>query len=126
MNRSHFRQRRAIVLVALLAGITAAIPIQAQSGRAAISGYIEFDGVGRNNVKTQGVVARVEMIGVNDGTEAPPAATNTDDVAAYKLENLPAGDYVLRISSPGFRTYEIGLYLPSDFECRIATHLKKE
>ncbi len=125
MNPSHLSQRRATALVAILAIALAAIPIHAQSGRATIRGYIEFDGVGRNNVKAQGVVARVEMIRVNDGLEVPPATTETDDIGAYMIENLPAGDYVLRISSRGFRTYEIGLYLPSDFECKIATHLKK-
>jgi hypothetical protein len=110
----------------VLAIALAAIPVQAQSGRATIRGYIEFDDVGRNNVKAQGVVARVEMIRMNDGLEVSPAVTNTDDIGAYMLEQLQAGDYVLRISSPGFRTYEIALYLPSDFECKIATHLKKE
>ena len=126
MNRTHRSPRIAKALVVVLAIALAATPVPAQSGRATLRGYIEFDGVGRNNVKAQGVVARVEMIRRNDGLEVPPFVTNTDDIGAYMLEHLPAGDYVLRITCPEFRTYEIELYLPSDFECKISTHLKKE
>mgnify|MGYP000854637890 CR=1 FL=1 len=106
--------------------LIAVIPVKAQSGRGTMRGWIEFEGVGRNNVKARGVVARVELVAVDDGREAPPIVTNTDEIGGYLIENVPAGDYVLRIGSPGFRSYEIELYLPSDFECRLATHLKKQ
>lgn len=119
-------QRMRIAAILVIAALIAVIPVEAQSGRGTMRGWIEFEGVGRNNVKSRGVVARVEMVAVHDGHEAPPIVTNTDEIGGYLIENVPAGDYVLRIGSPGFQPYEIELYLPSDFECRIATHLKKE
>lgn len=109
-----------------IAFLIAVIPVEAQSGRGTMRGWIQFEGVGRNNVKSRGVVARIELVAVQDGREAPPLVTNTDEIGGYLIENVPAGDYVLRIGSPGFRPYEIELYMPSDFECRLATHLKKQ
>lgn len=112
--------------VALLAIASLSSAVHAQSGRATMHGYVEFDGVGRNNVKAREVVARIELIAVDDdGNQSPPIVSNTDDVGIYEVRDIPAGDYILRISSPGFRTYETELYLPSDIDCRIATRLKK-
>jgi hypothetical protein len=33
---------------------------------------------------------------------------------------------MLTISAPGHATYRIDVYIPSDFECRLATMLKKK
>lgn len=100
-------------------------PADAQSGRGSMAGWVSFEDVGRNQVKERGIVARVELIPVGTGREAAPIVAETDEIGAYAIHMVPAGEYEVRISSPGYRTYATTVYIPSDFECRLATLLRR-
>jgi len=107
----------AVVVVGLLAPLA-----WAQSGRATFTGWVAFDGVAYVDKQP---VATVEIFRVEDKTKAAATAT-TDEHGHYAFSgSAPLGEVVLRISAPGYVTYEITMYVPSDFNGNLATLLKK-
>ena len=50
----------------------------------------------------------------------------TNERGSYDIKSVATGQYVLRITSPGYAAYEIEVYLPSDFVCSLAVMLKRQ
>ena len=93
----------------------------AQSGRAVMKGYVAFENIAYVDKQPR---ARVELCA---GAKAKNcgAATETDEHGLYEISPAPLGEWWLRISAPGFATYEINIYLPSDFIGNLAVMLKR-
>jgi hypothetical protein len=96
----------------------------AQSGRSGMRGYVAFEDLSYNDVAERKVHARVELRRTKEDKDA--IATKTDEHGLYNFQSVSPGEYVLRISAPGYRVYETEIYLPSDFIGNLAVMLKKE
>jgi hypothetical protein len=102
-----------------------AVAARAQSGRGLMHGYIAFEGVAYNDLAKENVHATIELRSITRGDERAYTA-QTNEYGAFDLKAVPIGDYKLRISSPGFKPYEIEVYMPSDFSWNLAIKLKKQ
>lgn len=96
----------------------------AQSSRSGMRGYVAFEDLSYNDVAERKVHARVELRRTKEDKDA--ITTKTDEHGLYDFQSVSPGEYVLRISSPGYRVYETEIYLPSDFIGNLAVMLKKE
>src|SRR5262245_14533565 len=102
--------QRAGVLAGLWLGLLAAQG-SAQSGRSWMNGLVldesETHGVGG---------ALVELIGASDAPQVRGKHLQTAVGAdgKYDFPRVPYGSYRFRVSAPGFKTYEIELYVASD------------
>ncbi len=96
-----------------------------QSGRGLMHGYVEFEGVTWLDLKEKDVHATVELRGSAEGNKDVVYTARTDDHGSYDIRPVSMGEYTLRISFPGYRTYQTDIYIPSDFECRLAVLLKR-
>ena len=119
LHRFHL-SHLALVLPLVFSG-----PPAKQSGRGLMHGYVAFEGVSYNEVIEGAIHATVELRGSTEHNSAVYTAV-TNSRGAYDLPSIYAGEYTLSISAPGHATYRIGVYIPSDFECRLATMLKKK
>jgi hypothetical protein len=77
------------------------------------------------DVKAKNVHATVELRGNTEFNKAAVYTARTDDHGSYDITPVGMGEYTLRISLAGYKTYQTDLYIPSDFECRLAVILKK-
>ena|ERR1700720_3819126 len=93
----------------------------AQSGRAVMKGYVAFENIAYVDKQPR---ARVELCAGAKGKNCG-ATTETDEHGLYAISPAPLGEWWLRISAPGFATYEINIYLPSDFVGNLAVMLKR-
>jgi hypothetical protein len=96
----------------------------AQSGRSGMRGYVAFEDLSYNDVAERKVHATAELrrhAGDKDGF-----STTTNEHGSFDFQSVSPGEYVLRISSPGYRVYETEIYLPSDFIGNLGIMLKKE
>ena len=50
----------------------------------------------------------------------------TDNHGGHDLPGIAMDEYSLKITAPGHVTYQTDLYIPSDFEYRLAVMLKKK
>lgn len=112
------------ILIALLM-LSLFCVAHAQSGRASMRGYVDFEGISYNDLPASKVRARVELRGVTEYNRGVIYKTETDEHGLYNFGSLGLGEFRLSISAPGYATYETTLLIPSDFECRLATALKK-
>jgi Tfp pilus assembly protein PilX len=117
------RSLRALALLALL-GLTGARSAS-QSGRGLLHGYVAFEDVSYNEVTQGAIRAKVELRGSGEFNSKSVYSAETDRRGAFDLPAIGMGEYVLRITAPGHAPYQIPLYIPSDFECRLAVLLKK-
>jgi hypothetical protein len=108
-------------VVLLLLGYTTLL---AQSGRSGMRGYVAFEDLSYNDVAERKVHATAELRRHAGDKEA--VTTTTNEHGSYDFGSVSPGEYVLRISSPGYRVYETEIYLPSDFIGNLAVMLKKE
>jgi hypothetical protein len=83
-------------------------------------GYVAFENIAYVDKPR----ARVELCAGAKGKNCG-AATETDEHGLYAISPAPLGEWWLRISAPGFSTYEINIYLPSDFIGNLAVMLKR-
>ena len=118
--------RTSILLIAtlVLAGFSGAAEL-AQSGRGSVHGYVAFEDLSYIEVGEKKVHATIELRGNTEFNQGLYTA-KTDEHGSYDLKNIPMGQYVLKISAPGYRAYQTEIYLPSDFNCSLAVMLKKE
>lgn len=114
---------KSLFLFALL--LCAPVVATAQSGRGLMHGYVDFDGISYNDLAASKVRAQVTLRGSTEYNRAVVYQTETDEHGLYDLKSVSAGEYVLRISASGYATYETAILIPSDFECRLATALKR-
>jgi hypothetical protein len=105
----------------LLFGCAAAL---GQSGRSGMRGYIAFEDLSYNDVAERKVHATAELRRHAGDKEA--ISTTTSEHGSYDFGSVAPGEYVLRISSPGYRVYETEIYLPSDFIGNLGVMLRKE
>ena len=123
MNLARSKPTLAAMLLAL-AGLCCAAAL-AQSGRGSVHGYVAFEDLSYMEVAEKKVHATIELRGNKEFNHEVYTA-NTNEHGSYDLKTIPMGQYVLKISSPGYRVYQTEIYLPSDFTCSLAVMLKKE
>lgn len=99
--------------------------LASQSGRGLMHGYVGYDDISYNEMTHGAIHAKVELRGATPHNHEIYSAV-TDNRGSYDIPNIGAGQYTLTISAPGHVTYRIDVYIPSDFECRLATMLKKK
>ncbi len=95
-----------------------------QSGRGLMHGYVAFEDFSYNDVGEGKIKASVELRSTTAGSHGA-RKTETDRHGGYDFPGIGMGEYLLHIAAPGHKTYEIVIYIPSDFECRLAVMLKK-
>jgi hypothetical protein len=121
-ERAMVSQRGRTQLV-LAAALLFSIPSvgHAQSGRAALNGWVAFQDVAYVDHQP---TATVELRSPSDSTVA--YSTKTDEHGFYHFDHVGLGEFVLHIWAPHFRDYSAEVYLPSDFVGNWATMLKKK
>ncbi len=119
-------KKQPLSLAALLCVALCCTSARAQSGRGLMHGYVDFERVSWNDLPASKVRAKVELRGNGEFNRETVYTAETDGHGSYDIRPVVMGEYVLRISAPGYKTYETALLIPSDFECRLATALKKE
>lgn len=95
----------------------------AQSGRSWMNGFVFADS------DTRGLPdAVVELTGdqSNDRLRSVKLSTKTNQDGKYSIEDIPYGEYTLRVSAEGYDSYEIKLYIGSDMLTQIHVKLKKK
>lgn len=111
---------RLTTLFVVLSGALLSAPAQSQSGRSWLNGFVfaESDTHALQD-------ATVELRGAADYERLRDVhlTARTDENGAYSLTNVPYGMYVFRVSAPGFRDYEIPLYVASDMLTQIHVRL---
>ena len=107
----------------MLMGLSCALAL-AQSGRGSMHGYVGFEDLSYLEVAEKKVHASIELRGNTEFNHEVYTA-KTDEHGSYDIKSVPMGQYTLKISSPGYRSYRTELYIPSDFNCSLAIMLKK-
>lgn len=93
----------------------------AQSGRGWMDGFVYLER------PTQGAAgAKIELTPLPPRSGSGKLVAKANERGEYKIADIQYGDYMLRVSSPGYRTYEIELYIMPDAHTRIHVRLKKE
>jgi hypothetical protein len=106
------------LIVSILAGAVAA-----QSGRSWMKGFVFADS------DTRGLPdATVELVGdqSNARLRSVRLTTKTEQDGKYSINDIPYGDYTLRVSAEGYVPYEIKLYIGSDMLTQIHVRLRKK
>ena len=119
LQRQRFKQLA--LAIPLFFGGSAAL----QSGRGLMHGYVGYDDIPYNEMTEGAIHAKVELRGATAHNHEIYTAV-TDNRGSYDIPNIGAGQYTLTITAPGHTAYRIDVYIPSDFECRLATMLKKK
>jgi len=117
------KRKCAIAVAVLLVGLLGVV--LAQSGRGSMHGYVAFADLSYNEVAEKGVHADIELRGNTEFNHQVYTA-KTDQHGLYDIPSISMGQYVLKITSPGYRTYQTELYIPSDFTGSLAVMLKRE
>ena len=95
----------------------------AQSGRSGMRGYVAFEDLSYNDVSERKVHAKIELR--RNAADKDPVTTQTTEHGSFDFGSVSPGEYLLRISSPGYKIYETEIYLPSDFIGNLAVMLRK-
>jgi hypothetical protein len=111
--------RRSGLALAVAASVLNWASVDAQSGRGSMSGYVVLRGAS-TDARTR---AHVELVSTNPQEQLRYEA-DADERGLFKVPAVAVGEYRMRISSPGFKTYETTLYIPSDFLGNLAVILK--
>lgn len=116
-------KRRLFALAVLVASLLLATASLAQSGRSGMRGYVAFEDLSYNDVAERKVHAKIELR--RNAADKNPVTAQTDEHGSFDFGAVSPGEYILRISSPGYKTYETEIYLPSDFIGNLAVMLRK-
>jgi hypothetical protein len=119
----HSMKKMPAALTLLVVFLSSAVGLLAQSGRSGMRGYVAFEDLSYNDVAERKVHAKIELL--RSATDKDPMATQTTEHGSYDFGSVSPGEYVLRISSPGYKVYETEIYLPSDFIGNLAVMLRK-
>jgi hypothetical protein len=95
-----------------------------QSGRGGMHGYVAFEGFSYNDVLEGAMKAKVELRATGEFNHSVYTA-ETDKRGSYEFPSISLGDFTLKITAPGYTPYQIDIYIPSDFDCRLAVNLRK-
>jgi len=121
MKSKHSLSMRFLIPGIFLLLISSAI--LAQSGRGWMKGIV----LGVSD--SQGMSgAAVFLSGDPDNPRLRSVAfeAKTDEFGRYSFENIPYGDFAFKVSAPGFISYEIKVYIPSDAETQLHVRLRKK
>jgi hypothetical protein len=112
------------VAVIALALMISAFAVQAQSGISSAGGVVADETAKRkgNFVGLKGAKVELEQ-NVKDSPRK--FTTTTDKSGVYSFREIPYGDYVLRVSAPGYRSYELKFFVDSDGSADITVLLWK-
>ena len=116
-------KRISLALMLLATSLLLVAASSAQSGRSGMHGYVAFEDLSYNDVAERKVHAKIELL--RNAADKDPVKTQTTEHGSYDFGSVSPGEYVLRISSPGYRVYETEIYLPSDFIGNLAVMLRK-
>jgi hypothetical protein len=111
-----------VVIIALVLMISTVV-VQAQSGRASVSGVVGDEGAATQGKFVVVIGATVELHSVGVG---PKYSTTTDDKGVYKFGRIRYGDYTLSVTAPGYGPYTLRFFVGSDARASIAVLLSKE
>ena len=92
--------------------------------RREIREYVAFMDLSYNDVAERTVHAKIELLRTAD--DKNPVTVETDERGRFLFQPVAPGEYILRITSPGYRKYETEIFLPSDFLANLGVMLKKE
>lgn len=109
---------RALIFLLLAIACTTC---QAQSGRASLNGWVNFEGVAYNDPQP---VATVRLVRLGEFPGSYEAKTGEHGL--YKLDVPMLGRCRLDISAEGYEPYSTTLYLPSDFIAHWAVELRRD
>ena len=116
-NRTRFLMPAVVTLsVLLLPGAS-----HAQSGRGWMDGFVVHE-----SATQPAAGATVELTAVPPRPGSGKLVAKADERGEYKLKDIPYGDYVLRVASEGYKTYQIEIYIMPDVQTRIHIRLKKK
>lgn len=105
----------AVVTLSVLPGAS-----HAQSGRGWMDGFVVHE------VATKAAAgATVELTAVAPRSGSGKLVAKADERGEYKFKEIPYGDYVLRVFSDGYQTYQIEIYIMPDVHTKIHVRLKK-
>jgi carboxypeptidase family protein len=114
--------------ICLLVTALTAVPVvffspmsYAQSGRGWMDGFVV-----QESATKPAAGATVELTATKPRSGSGKLVTKADEHGEYKFKEIPYGDYVLRVSSEGYKTYQIDLYIMPDVQTRIHVALKKK
>lgn len=110
---------RAVLFLALLF-----LPpgLAAQSGRGDISGYVKLSGPDNNRLRVT-----VEITRLGDRPEHHTMDSDSGDIYhRYAFKDVRMGEYTVRISAPGYVSYETTLLIGSDFQGVLAVCLRRK
>lgn len=118
-----FKTLQCVALVAALLMITA-VGVRAQSGISSVGGVVADEAATRQGkfVVVSGANVELEQ-NVKDSPRK--FATTTDKGGVFGFREIPYGDYVLRVSAPNYRSYELKFFVDSDGSADITVLLFK-
>jgi Carboxypeptidase regulatory-like domain len=113
--------RVAKITVALL---IATVAVRAQSGISSAAGVVADQTSTRQGkfVVVSGASVELEQ-NVKDSPRK--FTTTTDKQGVFRFREIPYGDYVLRVSAPNYRSYELKFFVDSDGSAEITVLLFK-
>lgn len=93
----------------------------AQSGRGWMDGFVV-----RESATNAAAGATVELTAQTPRSGSGKLVAKADERGEYKFKEIPYGDYVLRVSSDGYKTYQIEIYIMPDVQTKLHVRLKKK
>ena len=94
--------------------------VAAQSGKASVRGWVNFDGVAYNDEQPRATVRLLRQ-----GEHPAEYEVRTDERGRFIFEVPALGRCRLEISADGYESYSTELYLPSDFVAHWAVELRR-
>ena len=112
-----------VVMIALVLTISA-VGVRAQSGISSVGGVVADETATRQGkfVVVSGAKVELEQNVKNDPRKF---TTTTDKRGVFGFREIPYGDYVLRVSAPNYRSYELKFFVDSDGSAEITVLLFK-
>ena len=86
-------------------------------------GFVAFEDLSYNEVAKRKVHAKIELRRTKEARDG--FTTETDEHGRFDFQVVSPGEYILRISSPGYKVYETEILLPSDFSGNLGVMLRK-
>jgi len=113
--------RVALIALALTTG---AVAVRAQSGISSVGGLVADAAATKQGKFVVVTGANVEI--EQDVKNSPRKfTTTTDERGVFAFREIPYGDYVLRVSAPNYRSYELKVFVDSDGSAAITVLLFK-
>jgi hypothetical protein len=104
--------------------IIGAVAVRAQSGISSAGGQVADQTSTRQGKFVVVSGARVEL--EQNVKDSPRKfTTTTDKQGVFRFREIPYGDYVLRVSAPNYRSYELKFFVDSDGSAEITVLLFK-